>query len=312
MRESFRLYRNFRDGSINRRYHKFRYTAALRLGVIPEDVGDVVEFSFEGQPYSDIEAHNENESFLGALRVNGNIFKDVVFIAKMKNTGRYDFITFWPFVQHPDAHKSYTDPLVDTAIDGTPFDIEIVATEMHKHFLENAGVSPATLMKLIYENANDSLRAAAEKLGSLLDEALEISKQESERANRERARAEKLAIDSAAFKKDAATERQRNKELEIKIEQLKKAAYIAPPQNEKLVISEKIMLKRAYEGIQGKFNQRAVILELSDGTTRSNNWAKGFDERLAYAKSLEGRLITTDVWGGYDGKKWYKNISLSE
>ena len=91
-------------------------------------------------------------------------------------------------------------------------------------------------------------------------------------------------------------------------EELKKAAYIAPPPNEQLVISEKIKLVRAYEGFQGKFNQRAVMLEMSDGTTRSNNWARGLDERLAYAKSLEGQYITTDVWGGYDGKKWYKNI----
>lgn len=310
MRDSFRLYSHFRDGGINRRYHKFRYTAALRLGIIPEDVGGVVEFSFEGRPHVDVAAHNENEAFLGSLRVNGEHFQDIVFIAKTKNFGRHghDFITFWPVVQHPDAHKSYTDPLVDTAMDGTPFDIEIVAEKMHKHFLENAGVSPATLMKLIYEDANESIRTAAEKLGSLLDEALEISKQESERANREKDRADKLEIDAAAFKQDAETEKQRSADLEKKIENLMKAAYIAPPQNEQLVISEKIKLVRAYEGVQGKSNQRAVMLELSDGTTRSNNWARGLDERLAYAKSLEGKFITTDVWGGYDGKKWYKNI----
>jgi len=308
MRESFRLYSHFRDGGVNRRYHKFRYTAALRLGVVPEDIGGVTEFSFEGQPHVEIDAHNGNESFLGSLRVNGELFRDIVFIAKMKATGRYDFITFWPVVQHPDAHKSYTDPLVDTAMDGTPFDIEVVADKMHKHFAENAGVSPATLMKLIYEDANESIRAAAEKLGTLLDEALEISKQESERANREKDRADKLEIDATAFKEDAEAEKKLNAELKMKIEQLMKAAYIAPPQNEQLVISEKIKLVRAYEGVQGKSNQRAVMLELSDGTTRSNNWARGLDERLAYAKSLEGQYITTDVWGPYDGKKWYKNI----
>ena len=308
MRESFRLYNHFRDGGVNRRYHKFRYTAALRLGIIPEDIGGVTEFSFEGQPHVEVDAHNGNESFLGSLRVNGQLFRDIVFIAKMKATGRYDFITFWPVVQHPDAHKSYTDPLVDTAMDGTPFDIEVVADKMHKHFAENAGVSPATLMKLIYEDANESIRFAAEKLGTLLDEALEISKQESERANREKDRADKLAVDAEGFKQDAELQRKRSAELEKENEELKKAAYIAPPPNEQLVISEKIKLVRAYEGVQGKFNQRAVMLEMSDGTTRSNNWARGLDERLAYAKSLEGQYITTDVWGGYDGKKWYKNI----
>ena len=308
MRESFRLYSHFRDGDTNRRFHKFRYTAALRLGVIPEEIGGVTEFSFEGQPYADVEAHYENEAFLGSLRIDGELFKDVVFIARMKASGRYDFITFWPIVQHPDAHKSYTDPLVDTAMDGTPFDIEVVADKMHKHFAENAGVSPATLMKLIYEDANESIRAAAEKLGTLLDEALEISKQESERANREKDRADKLAIDAEGFKQDAELQKKRSTELEKENEELRKAAYIAPPPNEQLVVSEKIKLVRAYEGIQGKFNQRAVVLEMSDGTTRSNNWARGFDERLAYAKSLEGLHITTDVWGGYDGNKWFKNI----
>ena len=180
MRENFRLHSHFRDGGTNRRYHKFRYTAALRLGVVPEDIGGVTEFSFEGQPHVEVDAHNGNESFLGSLRVNDELFRDIVFIAKMKSTGRYDFITFWPVVQHPDAHKSYTDPLVDTAMDGTPFDIEIVADKMHKHFAENAGVSPATLMKLIYEDATEGIRLAAERLGTLLDEALEISKQESQ------------------------------------------------------------------------------------------------------------------------------------
>ena len=110
MRESFRLYSHFRDGGINRRYHKFRYTTAMRLGIIPEDVGGVVEFSFEGHHTSDVDAHNGNEAFLGSLCVNGRLFNEVFFIAKMKSSGRYDFITFWPIVQHPDAHKSYTRP----------------------------------------------------------------------------------------------------------------------------------------------------------------------------------------------------------
>lgn len=308
VRESFRLYSHLRDGGINRRYHKFRYTAALRLGVIPEDIGGVVTFLFEGRPYAEVEAHNGNEAFLGSLRVNGHLFEDIVFIAREKSLGRYDFITFWPVIQHPDAHKSYTDPLVDTAMDGTPFDIDLVADKMHKHFADNAGVSPATLMKLIYEDANESIRAAAEKLGTLLDEALEISKQESERANREKDRADKLAVDAEGLKQDAELHKKRTAELEKENEELKKAAYIAPPPNEQRVISEKIKLVRAFEGVQGRFNQRAVMLEMSDGTTRSNNWARGLDERLAYAKSLEGQYITTDVWGGYDGKKWFKNI----
>lgn len=308
MRESFRLYSHFRDGGTNRRFHKFRYTAALRLGVIPEEIGGVTEFSFEGQPYADVEAHHENEAFLGSLRVDGELFKDVVFIARMKASGRYDFITFWPIVQHPDAHKSYTDPLVDTAMDGTPFDIEIVADKMHKHFLENAGVSPATLMKLIYEDANENMRSAAEKLGILLDEALEISKQESERADREKDRANKFENQAAEIQKDFQAEKEKTQVLEQRIEQLMKAAYIEIPAGEERVTSEKVRLIRAYRGEQGKYNQPAVVLELSDGSTRFNNWTRGFEERLEFAKSLEGSFIKTDVWGGYRGDRWFKNI----
>lgn len=308
MRESFRIHSHFRDGGMNRRYHKFLYTAALRLGVILEDLASVIEFSFEGQPYGAVVPHYDNAAFLGVLCVNGEPYRDIVLIAKKRTTGRFDFITFWPLVQHPDAHKSYTDPLVDTAMDGTPFDIEIVASEMHKYFMENAGVSPATLMKLIYENANENLKNAAKKLANLLDEALEISRQEADRATQEKIRADKLENDAESYKLDAEIQKKRNSELKKENEKLKKAAYIAPPLNEELVISEKIKLIRAYEGVQGRFNKRTVILELSDKTIRSNNWVGGFNERLAYAKSLEGQYITTDVWGGYDGKKWFKNI----
>lgn len=311
MNEAFRLRRLNRDGGVNRRFHKFRYTAALRLGIIPEEFHDQLEFSFEGKRDTTVDGHNGNEAFIGTLQIDGRSFTDIVFIARAKSHGKYDFITFWPTSQHPDAHKSYTDPLVDTAMDGTPFDIELVASTMHLNFLENAGVSPATLMKLIYEDANENLRHSAERLASLLDEAVEISKQESERANSQKMRADQLEADAEALRQDADAERQKRVTLELQLQELMRAAFIAPPLGEKKTISQKILLVRAYEGIQGKYQQRAIILELGDGTTRSNNWSKGFSERLAYAKSLEGHLITTDVWGGYDGSRWFKNIYLA-
>jgi hypothetical protein len=170
-------------------------------------------------------------------------------------------------------------------------------------------------MKKIYEDESEILRVSANKLGNLIEEALQISKLEAERADKEKARADEEAKRADTFETEAQLQRekvdeekQRNEELQIENEKLRKAAYIEPPQGEALVISSEIKLERAYEGVKGKYNQRAVILLLSDGTTRSNNWKDGFTERLAYAKSLEGQHITTDVWGPYDGTKWYKNI----
>jgi len=315
MQIPFRLYANTIEGAINRRFHKFCYTAALRLGVVPKVFREVVEFTFDGVETNEVEAHKNNLAFIGTLCIDRVDYSDIVLIAKPLSNGKFGFITFWPISQHPDAHESYTDPLVDTAVDGTPFDINVVAEKMHLYFKENAGVSPATLMKKIYEDESEELKNAANRLGEIIEEALLISKLESERADNEKLRADDESKRANTFESEVQSQRKQieeekiiNERLKMENEELRKAAYIAPPIGEELVISEKIKLIKAYEGVQGKFNQKAVILELSDGTTRSNNWKNGFSQRLAYAKSLENEFITTDVWGGYDGKKWYKNI----
>jgi len=282
---------------------------------VPAVYADTVEFDFNGVHTDKVKAHNGNEAFLGDLQVNGSTYQNIVLIARRGDRGDYRFITFWPISQHADAHESYTDPLVDTAMDGTPFDIDVVATKMHAQFQINAGVSPATLMKKIYEDESEKLRESANRLGDLMEETLRISKLETERADREKARANEEAKRADTYeneaqfqRKQAENERLKNEKLQVENERLRKAAYIEPPTGEDSVVSGQIKLMRAYEGVQGKYNQRAVVLLLSDGSTRSNNWKYGFAERLAYAQSLEGQYITTDVWGGYDGKKWYKNI----
>jgi hypothetical protein len=315
MKYTFRLYGHTKEGIISRRFHKFCYTAALRLGVVPRVSQDIVEFSFDGEITNQIEAHSNNIAFIGTLNIDSVDYPESILIAKQLSYGKFNFITFWPLSQDPDAHKSYTDPLVDTAVDGTPFDINIVAEKMHQHFKLNAGVSPATLMKKIYEDEGEMLKASANRLGELIEEALLISKFESGRADKEKARADDESIRANQLENEIQTqqikieeERLINERLRMENESLRQAAFIEPPIGEEPVISKQIKLVKAYEGVQGKFNQKAVILELSDGTTRSNNWKNGFSERLAYAKSLEGHHITTDVWGGYDGEKWYKNI----
>jgi hypothetical protein len=319
MKIFMRLHSHKLDGSINKRFHKFRYTAALRLGVVPKIFNDVIDFEFDGNVTNEVQAHKNNIAFEGALTIDKVNHKNLILIANPLDNGRYGFVTFWPISQHPDAHESYTDPLVDTAVDGTPFDIEIVATKMHEHFKNDAGVSPATLMKKIYEDEGEELKNSASKLGALIEEALLISKLESDRADKEKIRADVEAKRADDFELESKIQRQqieeekiRNERLKMENEELRKAAYIEPPKDEELVISSKVKLIKAREGVAGKFNQRAVVLELSDNTTRTNNWKNGFMQRLAYAKSLEGSYITTDVWGGYDGNKWFKNIYKSE
>jgi hypothetical protein len=315
MHIQFRLYAQSIEGDISRRFHKFCYTAALRLGIVPKVFRDVVEFSFDGEVTNEVEAHKNNIALIGTLSIDRENYSNILLIAKPLSNGKFGFITFWPTSQHPDAHESYTDPLVDTAVDGTPFDINVVAEKMHLHFKLNAGVSPATLMKRIYEDESEELKNSAYRLGELIEEALLISKLESERADKEKLRADGESKKANEFKNQVESqnkviekEQEKNEKLKKENDELRKAAYIEPPIGEQLVVSERIKLLRAYEGVQGKFNQRAVILELSDGTTRSNNWKNGFAQRLAYAKSLENEVITTDVWGGFDGRKWFKNI----
>jgi hypothetical protein len=315
MKISFRIYAHTTEGKINRRFHKFCYTAALRLGIVPKNFRDVIEFSFYGEQTKQVEAHKNNVALIGTLSIDRVEYSDIILIAEPWSNDKFGFITFWPLSQHPDAHKSYTDPLVDTAVDGTPFDINIVAEKMHLYFNLNAGVSPATLMKKIYEDENEELKNSANRLGEIIEEALFISKLESERADREKIRADDESKRAHNFEnevqnkhKQIEDEKIKNETLKMENEELRKAAFIELPIGEKSVLSEKIRLIKAYEGVQGKFNQKAVILELSDGTIRSNNWKNGFSQRLAYAKTLENEVITTDVWGPYDGKKWFKNI----
>jgi hypothetical protein len=167
-----------RDESPNRRYFKVLYTAALRFGVVLPSDERGVAVEFDGEETSDVDAHINNRALKGTLILDGHRFSEVIVIDQFnQQDGKASIRTFWPVSQHPDAHESYTDPLVDTAIDGTPYDVHTVATVMHPKFQENAGVSPATLMKIIYEQDNELLRDAAIRIGTLLDEAHQREKE---------------------------------------------------------------------------------------------------------------------------------------
>jgi hypothetical protein len=294
MNLTFSVWERLADGRPNRRFHKVRYTAALRLGVVPEAANGRLEIRFSGDLAPDVEAHPGNTAFGGSLQIANKSFSDLVVIAKSRSDSRYDLVTFWPVSQHPDAHQSYTDPLVDTAMDGTPFDVEIVATTMHAAFLENAGASPATLMKRIYETENSVLKDAAERYGRLLEESIEREREVEAELVQERSARQKAEADAD--------------ESKLELERLRQEAVRVAPPGTVVRPSNVAVLERVEEGRRGRDNQRAILLHMSDGTVRANNWPNGYQARLSYARRLEGRRVKTDVWGSYPWQEWFQNI----
>lgn len=287
----FWLYKETRNSLPNRRYYKFAYTAALRLGFIPiPNKDNCVSFEFLGSPSSTVQGHGDNQAFEGTLIIDQEQFEDIILIAKPKgDNNNFLFTTFWPKSQHPDAHRSYTDPLVDTAMYGNPFDIKKVADIMHPEFLKNPGVSPAALMMKIFE---EMLRIA--------EEEREKARAAMEAAEREREK-ERARADEEKWKRIRAQTELGQKGIEVEVEN---------PKDQVPTFMQPLKLESVYEGVRGKNNQRAIILRMEDGSERANNWPNNFDKRLTYAKSLEGQFITTSVWGGFDGTKWFQNIYL--
>ena len=286
------------DGTPNRRFHKVRYTAALRLGVVPEATNGRLEIRFSGDFAPDVEPHQGKKALKGTLQIADMGFTDVVVIAKSRTDGRYDLVTFWPVSQHPDAHQSYTDPLVDTAMDGTPFDIEVVRTTMHTAFLDNAGASPATLMKRIYETENSALKEAAERYGRLLEDSIERERDVKAELVQERSVRQKAEANAA--------------ESKAELERLRQESVRVAPPGTAVRPSNVAVLERIEEGRRGRENQRAILLYMSDGTVRANNWPNDYEARLNYARRLEGRRVKTDVWGNYPWQEWFQNIYAVE
>jgi hypothetical protein len=188
-------YNNESGGSgINRRFWKVVYTAALRLGEQLDLNDEKIFIDIDVEPYPEVVAHRDNESFLGKIKINGTEYNNVIVIAGPRAESKFRLISFWPKSQHPDAHKSYTDPLVDTAIDGTPFPVDIVATEMHQAFTNNPGVSPAVLMQKIYDKRDIASQEKISELGSALDDALAVALRATLQAEKaEETKAEALA-----------------------------------------------------------------------------------------------------------------------
>lgn len=243
MNYSYFVHKNFLDGTLNRRFYKIYYTAALRFGVVLPIIRDGIEVSFYGQETSSVEAHGTNRSLIGSLTLAGQVFQNVILIDKPNPSGKKPAIkTFWPESQHPDAHESYTDPLVDTAMDGTPYDINLVATKMHEKFRENAGVSPATLMKLLYEQENSSLRDSALKIGALLEESNIREREALDLAERKIQEAKILSEDKNRLEK-------KNLFLEEEVKRLESERVSSEKERNNLFIGESDILLEVNEGV---------------------------------------------------------------
>ena len=310
----FRIHQTQRDSDQqNRRFHKVMYTAALRLGVIPKIWNGYIEIEFDGFVTDEVRAHEANEALKGTLFINDQSFDDVILIHHPNATGRSSLVTFWPVSQHEDAKNSYTDPLVDTVMDGTPYDIELVATVMHEKFQENAGVSPATLMKILYEKENQKLRDGAMRIGELLEESMLREKEALSRAEsaNAKANAESDRADFEKKEKEKALADSRLKDKEIA--RLQRQSTIVPTRGEIVTPSNVATIDDVTVEVRGSRNQRAIILHMSDRTQRANNWDRDFETRLKLALALKGRMVRTDVWNlpgtdTYKWEKWFKNI----
>lgn len=308
---------------INRRFHKVRYTAALRFGIVLGVWQGALKFSFNGKPTSEVIPHKNNIALKGMLTLENQSFDDVILIASPNDNypDRPKVVTFWPITQDPDAKDSYTDPLVDTAMGGSPYDINRVATVMHEKFKKNAGVSPAYLMKILYDEETQGLKELAEKTGKLLSASLEkikeldeIAKQAIQGMNEQGERAER-----ACAEKDQAVNESLKKDEVINIQKeeiarLQQQAQMKPTRGESVTESNVAKIVRVEEGFRGRSSQKAIILHMSDGTERVNNWERDYDARLQLAKKLqeESRLVRTDVWNmpgtNYKWQNWFKNI----
>jgi hypothetical protein len=314
MNTKFRIHKFQREtGKQSRRFHKIMYTAALRLGAIPNIINDCIEIEFNGFVTEGILAHDGNEALIGTIYINDQSFDDVILIQRQNATGRPALVTFWPNSQQEDAKNSYTDPLVDTAMDGTPYNIEVVASVMHKKFQENAGVSPATLMKILFEKESEELREGAIRVGDLLEESMQREKEALSlfvSANA-KANAESSRADFEKEEKEKALADSRLKDAEIA--RLQRQTTLSPSRGERVTTSNIATIEEVTVELRGSKNQRAIVLHMSDKTQRANNWDRDFETRLEFAQALKGQKVQTDVWNlpgtdTYKWEKWFKNI----
>jgi hypothetical protein len=293
--EDYYIHKSLLDGSVNRRFYKVIYTAALRLGIELDINSEKVHLRFQGNPAPDLTAHGDNVSFKGTLYIKGVSFDDVFVILRPKSNGvKHSLITFWPDTQHPDAHLSYTDPLVDTAMaeDTEPYPVSKVSTKMHTKFKENAGVSPAALMHLLYQEELGELSvnlSDAENMISEVSEALDAAYEESRRlvADLEKVQIKNFEYSTAIDEKDHA--------LQEKDEQIA------------LQAEENEALKKRVSELTGEMSAKQ---DEAQSLTEANNLIiAGQSDEAMQGVLLQTAHSVTRVWNSKTGSA-YKNVGI--
>lgn len=75
MRFNFRIHASKADGTKNYRFHKVRYTAALRFGVVLNADNGYLQLAFDGKHAADVIAHEGNEAYDGVLLMEGGALR---------------------------------------------------------------------------------------------------------------------------------------------------------------------------------------------------------------------------------------------
>ncbi len=247
----FRVWRDGQSGALNRRYFKLLYTAALRLGVEVDQSENCIDFEFSGDLNEKIAPHRSNRlGWTGrlSLRPDGQDhsqlnFDNVNVVIEQREGIRPRLITFWPSLQHPDAHDSYTDPLVDIAMSPMVPDhfLEYVAREMHQEFIHDPGMSPAVhiqglnqeLLERVRLLADDEVKRfseAAAKALSLHSEALTLV--DEYKLIADKARAENAQLQSVIAQLQDAMKQQTNS-VQPEVQAPEPAVSVTKPWNSK-------------------------------------------------------------------------------
>jgi hypothetical protein len=192
-------------------------------------------------------------------------------------------------------------------------------------------LSPAALIELHPEYLNGSLRTnddlvlllatrmsmeQVKKMREVVAATVKstnetIAKREAELAHATQVTEElKVVITGKDQALDQASEEIRKKDEEIA--RLQRQSFMVHDSSVEVTYSNVATIDDVTEGVQGRNNQRAIILHMSDGTNRANNWDRDYDSRLKLALALKGRKVRTDVWNkpgtNFKWENWFKNI----
>jgi len=181
--------------------------------------------------------------------------------------------------------------------------------ELHPEYLNGSIRTHDDLVLLLATRMSmEQVKQMKEVVANSVKLTNEVIAQRDDALTRATQAAEKLKI--VTVEKDQAVEDSRKKDEEIA--RLQRQSLMVPDRGVVVTPSNVATIVDVTEGVQGRNNQRAIILHMSDGTSRANNWDREYDSRLKLALALKGKKVRTDVWNrpgtNYKWENWFKNI----